>query len=598
MNSSDNTLWGYRKFNISKFSFLYKDCFIRRITVDETEIIRAIYPAVRDQNWETIPMLITNTNVSSNHEQVSIITQVLFQEGIIDYQAIIEIVFTHDGNLKYHFDGIAKSDFLKNRIGLNMLLPVENVCGKHFTVKHSTGWEDGKFPVHISPHQPIKDIKTLIWEPTDQTRVEVHFHGDIFEMEDQRNWTDASFKIYSTPLSEPFPVLVRKNTNINQTICIKFNIQKENISHVNNNTYYSETEYAFPQIGLCVNPLNYAIAPEQLQTIKNINFDFIHLTVDIDNEVSYPQIQQAITYCNENNLPVKLSVIISENSEDYWYDRFFNILKQSNQTFFAVEVFDKKSFLTQGKHIEAFIKIIKEYFPSVMIGGGTYAYYAELNRSLKLSEGLDFISFSVSPQVHAFDDLTLFENLKGLEYAARDGAEKFKSSIHVGPITLKQRMNFVATSQESIIDPLFGYDQRQSEVLGALWTLGSIYRLALSGVKAASYFNISDIIHAPKKAIQKTIPLFYLFSEILKNKECNICPIKHYFPDIIDGFSIDNKEIWIWNYSSLPSEPVANFNVKQAYKFNFSIGLWEKVDDFNLKEISLFKFTDVEKNII
>jgi hypothetical protein len=31
------------------------------------------------------------------------------------------------------------------------------------------------------------------------------FSGDLFEMEDQRNWTDASFKTYSTPLSLGYP---------------------------------------------------------------------------------------------------------------------------------------------------------------------------------------------------------------------------------------------------------------------------------------------------------------------------------------------------------------------------------------------------------
>ena len=28
----------------------------------------------------------------------------------------------------------------------------------------------------------------------------IRFEGDLFEMEDQRNWTDASYKTYSTPL--------------------------------------------------------------------------------------------------------------------------------------------------------------------------------------------------------------------------------------------------------------------------------------------------------------------------------------------------------------------------------------------------------------
>ena len=35
--------------------------------------------------------------------------------------------------------------------------------------------------------------------------VTISFTGDLFEMEDQRNWTDASYKTYSTPLRIPYP---------------------------------------------------------------------------------------------------------------------------------------------------------------------------------------------------------------------------------------------------------------------------------------------------------------------------------------------------------------------------------------------------------
>ncbi len=39
-------------------------------------------------------------------------------------------------------------------------------------------------------------------------------------MEDQRNWTDASFKTYCTPLEIPYPVEVAKGTKISQKIRI------------------------------------------------------------------------------------------------------------------------------------------------------------------------------------------------------------------------------------------------------------------------------------------------------------------------------------------------------------------------------------------
>ena len=41
---------------------------------------------------------------------------------------------------------------------------------------------------------------------------EVRFEGETFEMEDQRNWTDASYKTYCTPLSLPYPVEVKEGT--------------------------------------------------------------------------------------------------------------------------------------------------------------------------------------------------------------------------------------------------------------------------------------------------------------------------------------------------------------------------------------------------
>ena len=55
------------------------------------------------------------------------------------------------------------------------------------------------------------------------------FNGETFEMEDQRNWTDASFKTYCTPLSLPYPIKIIKGTTIKQSIKIflKNNLNKQ-----------------------------------------------------------------------------------------------------------------------------------------------------------------------------------------------------------------------------------------------------------------------------------------------------------------------------------------------------------------------------------
>ena len=110
-------------------------------------------------------------------------------------------------SLEFRFDGRAQNSFLRNRIGLCTLHPIVECAGKACRVQHSDGsWEEGTFPLFISPHQPFKDIRALSWNPSERVHADIQFEGEVFEMEDQRNWTDASFKTYSTPLELPFPV--------------------------------------------------------------------------------------------------------------------------------------------------------------------------------------------------------------------------------------------------------------------------------------------------------------------------------------------------------------------------------------------------------
>ena len=66
------------------------------------------------------------------------------------------------------------------------------------------------FPEAISPDQPAFDISALTHEPAPGVSCTVEMEGDAFEMEDQRNWADASFKTYIRPLSKPRPYVIAK----------------------------------------------------------------------------------------------------------------------------------------------------------------------------------------------------------------------------------------------------------------------------------------------------------------------------------------------------------------------------------------------------
>ena len=52
-------------------------------------------------------------------------------------------------------------------------------------------------------------------------RSSIRFEGDLWEMEDQRNWTDASYKTYSTPLRLPYPVEIQEGDRVWQRVTIE-----------------------------------------------------------------------------------------------------------------------------------------------------------------------------------------------------------------------------------------------------------------------------------------------------------------------------------------------------------------------------------------
>ena len=44
--------------------------------------------------------------------------------------------------------------------------------------------------------------------------------GDTFEMEDQRNWLDASYKTYVRPLALPWPYTIGQGQRFTQSVAL------------------------------------------------------------------------------------------------------------------------------------------------------------------------------------------------------------------------------------------------------------------------------------------------------------------------------------------------------------------------------------------
>ena len=119
--------------------------------------------------------------------------------------------------------GRSVTGFLTNRTGFVVLHPVVGVASRPVTIEHVDGSiENSRFPEIINPLQPMMDLRALTHEPVAGLRVSCRMEGDTFEMEDQRNWTDASYKTYVRPLALPWPYELPAGEEFGQSVTLRF----------------------------------------------------------------------------------------------------------------------------------------------------------------------------------------------------------------------------------------------------------------------------------------------------------------------------------------------------------------------------------------
>ena len=202
-----------------------------------------------------------------------------------------------DGTITFSMDGEARSTFRRNRIGFCVLHPM-SCAGIPCRIEKVDGAvEESAYPISIAPQYlidgeikpvaPFNNMRAVRYEVTSGVEAEVRFEGEIFEMEDQRNWTDASYKTYGTPLSEPFPVEVPAGTKISQRITLTLNTQNEpKTGKLDATTQPLTFEISsadtrpLPQIGLGVASHGEPLNARELERLKLLNLS--HLRADID----------------------------------------------------------------------------------------------------------------------------------------------------------------------------------------------------------------------------------------------------------------------------------------------------------------------------
>lgn len=490
-----NALPTQKTLNAGNLKIIYESGNLRYISCNGVEIIRMIYPAVRDKTWLTARPEITDEVIEDNYGSFNISYHCRYRLNDIDFIAFYHITGSNNSIITIEMKGEALSDFLKNRIGFCVLHPIENCIGIDCRIVHTDGSvEVKKFPEFIDPYNPFRDIRSMRWIIQETATASLTFHGDIFETEDQRNWTDASFKTFSTPLDLPYPVRVEKGTIISQKIelSVSGNIPfKKSRNRINKITFDASQAQDLPSLGICRSTRDPFLNDEEIRILKKFHFGHYRTELYLFMNDWQKVFSDALRESALLDCPLELALFFSDNFK-MEAGLFIAAYLDTSCRIKSVLLFHKEIQVTPDMLTESVAGFIRQNIPGIKLFTGTNCNFAQLNRARPNISLTDGLVFAIHPQEHASDNLTLIENLQAQAYTV-ESARQFADGkeIAVSPVTLQRRFN---ANSENFERPLstekempWQVDQRQMSLFSSVWTGISYKYIAQSGVFSVSY---------------------------------------------------------------------------------------------------------------
>lgn len=520
--------------------------FLRRIRLGSREVLRGIYAAVRDENWNTVPGIVTGGGVVETVDAFTIQFRCAHRAGNVAFEWAGSITGGEDGRIEYTLEGEAKSDFLKNRVGFCVLHPVVECAGARAVQRRADGASlECRFPERIEPQiigqSPFRDLVAMAHEVEPGVWAELTFEGELFEMEDQRNWSDASFKTYCTPLALPFPVEMKAGTVVRQRVVLTLRGETEGTPPPPRSTATPVNPMERTWRGII--DLDWDTTPKGLLPLPKLGFGMPDDGEDLDRGSL-----EKLRRLRPSHLRVDLKL-----DRRRWRSDLEFAMVEAGRVGCALEIAAHLPGLPAGE-LEALAEMLRGSTTPVarvlvfrgrglpatadlmaaarvalggiktQIGTGGDANFCELNREHALGtlprEGVDFLGWSMNPQVHARDSISVMESLESIGEMVGTARGWGMGPCVVSPITLRPRFNPVATKPgaEEEQPPA---DDRQMSLFGMAWTMGCLVELVAAGVAGATFYETTG-----RRGLMESggavYPLYHCFSACAGFPSCRL----------------------------------------------------------------------------
>lgn len=456
----------------------------RSIRSAGVELVRRTYFAVRDPAWGSVEPKILTRELERSGGGFRLQARCRYCADPIGLDALVEISATGDGLVRFASTATATSAFAYNRIGFCILHPPAELAGATLRLD---GAETITIPSRVLPQLRAGDVfapaagpfSRLVVTGASGARVEFRFAGDEFELEDQRNWTDGSFKTYGTPLALGPPPPLAPGDQLTQSIELRLlEPPRRRPPAAATPELRPAQETTLPRIGFASGSA--AADADLARRVRPA-----HLRVDLRDGL--PELERTIRLAAALGSGVQVALhlpLADAERDDLAAARFGGLLR-------SVLVLRRDAErLTGEEDVEDVRVLLGAAADGARLWTGTDAYYAQLNRGLHDEPGTPYLTFSMHPQEHAADEESIVETLE----IQRDVVLDLKAQcpgcrVSLGAVTLGARRSFSAPPGVVAPDP--APDPRQSSRFGAVWSLASVRYLAEAGVEEVTYHSLA-----------------------------------------------------------------------------------------------------------
>lgn len=457
-------------------------------------VLRSIRCVVRDRDWRTFPIADAALTVlydSPDRLDARVSGVAELDDQRVSFALDLSV---QQATLTVALHAEALTPVLRARLGLIVLHPLEEVGTTIAVVHPDASTSAAELGPSISPHQPARDIAGMRWSRSGLD-LALDLAGDVFEMEDQRNWIDASFKTYSTPLSLPFPVQLAAGDVVEHALTLRVTgkavapLEPRHTEAVQ----AGNDQVALPALllGATTAPGSVAALPVPLAALG------VLVEVPFDSPSAIAILERAASEAHGSEIDVRLHGIDASKVAAVVAE-LASRSHRGEVHVARIGITSDRGQVTDADLWAALVDAVAASdLASVELLAGARSHFTELNRRhTDLPTDAAALGFSLTPQMHDEATAQIIESIDVLPQVLNDARRiAGDRALVVGPITLRSRYNAVAsTPSPKPGDPeMTGYgahlvpetsDARWQSPAAGAWLLGVLQHLAAAGVAA------------------------------------------------------------------------------------------------------------------